>query len=74
MKNYTRIAFIDTGVYPLEPYRKVAEENAKFLAISYEELQGSPQLFKELVSGPWEKNFLIVEKGQSIQQEMFLDL
>jgi len=76
MKNYTRIAFIDTGVYPLElePYRKVAEENAKFLAISYEEVQGSPQLFKELVCGPWEKNFLIVEKGHSIQQEMFLDL
>jgi len=52
----------------------VAKENAKFLRVAYMELQGSPQLFKELICGPWEKNFLIVEKGQSIQQEMFLDL
>jgi len=76
MKNYTRIAFIDTGVYPLElePYRKIAHQNAEFLGINYEELPGSPLLFKELVCGPWGKDFLIVEKGQSIQQEMFLDL
>jgi hypothetical protein len=74
MKHYTRIALIDTGVYSIEPLRAVAKENAKFLEIAYTEIQGSPQLFKELICGPWEKNFLIVEKGQSIQQEMFLDL
>lgn len=74
MKHYTRIALIDTGVYSIEPFRAVAKENAKFLRVAYMELQGSPQLFKELICGPWEKNFLIVEKGQSIQQEMFLDL
>ena len=74
MKHYTRIALIDTGVYSIEPLREVAKENAKFLEIAYTEIQGSPQLFKELICGPWRKNFLIVEKGQSIQQEMFLDL
>ena len=74
MKHYTRIALIDTGVYSIEPLRAVAKENAKFLEIAYTEIQGSPQLFKELICGPWRKNFLIVEKGQSIQQEMFLDL
>jgi len=74
MKHYTRIALIDTGVYPVEPYRKVARQNAEFLGISYQELQGSPILFKALVNGPWEKDFLIVERGHSIQQEMFLDL
>ncbi|MEW6374693.1 MAG: DUF1638 domain-containing protein [Thermodesulfobacteriota bacterium] len=74
MKHYKRIAFIDTGVYPAEPYRKIARQNAEFLGINYEEPAGSPLLFKELVCGPWGKNFLILEKGQSIQQEMFLDL
>lgn len=74
MKHYTRIALIDTGVYSIEPFRAVARENAKFLGITYMELQGSPQLFKELICGPWEKNFLIIEKGRPIQQEMFLDL
>jgi hypothetical protein len=74
MKHYTRIALIDTCVYPIELYREGAKENAKFLGVAYEELRGSPQLFRELICGPWEKNFLIVEKGHSVQQEMFLDL
>jgi len=74
MKHYTRIALIDTGVYHIEPFRAVAKENAKFLRVAYKELRGSPQLFRELICGPREKNFLIVEKGHSVQQEMFLDL
>jgi len=74
MKHYTRIALIDTGVYSIEPFRTVAKENAEFLGVTYMELQGSSQLFKELICGPWKKNFLIIEKGQSIQQDMFLDL
>jgi hypothetical protein len=74
MKNYTRIVFIDTGVYNSEPYRKIARQNADFLGISYEGLKGSPKLFKDLVGGPWEKDFLVLAKGQSVEQEMFLDL
>jgi len=74
MKHYTRIALIDTGINSIEPFRNVARENAKFLGITYMELQGSPRLFKELIHGPREKDFLYLDKGQSIQQEMFLDL
>lgn len=74
MKHYTRIALIDTGVYPIESYRNIGQQNAEFLGIGYEELHGSPQLFHELVCGPWEKDFLIIGKGTPIQQEMFLDL
>ena len=53
---------------------KIARQNADFLGISYEGLKGSPKLFKDLVSGPWEKDFLVLAKGQSVEQEMFLDL
>lgn len=74
MKHYTRIAFIDTGVYPSEPYKKIARENAKFLGVTYEELRGSPELFKRMLQGPWDNDFLIVERNQSIKQEFFLDL
>ena len=74
MKHYTRIALIDTGVYPIESYRNIGQQNAEFLGIGYEELDGSPQLFHELVCGPWEKDVLIIGKGTPIQQEMFLDL
>jgi hypothetical protein len=74
MKNYTRIALIDTKAYHLEPYRRIARQNAEFLGISYQELKGLPTFLKTLVVGPWKKDFLIVKKGQTIQQEMFLDL
>ena len=74
MKHYTRIVFVDTGVYPPPSYREIARRNAEFLGISYEELQGIPILFKKLLHGPWDQDFIIIEAGQSIRQEMFLDL
>jgi hypothetical protein len=74
MKNYTRILLINTAVYDIEPYRKIARQNAAFLGVSYEEIQGSSALFRSLVMGPRERDFLIMERGQVIQQEVFLDL
>lgn len=74
MKNYTRIAFINTGVYEIDSYRKIARQNAEFLNLSFQELEGCPTFFRELVCGPWGKNFLIIEKGETVKQEMFLDL
>ncbi len=72
MKHYTRILLIDTGISPMSPYREIARQNAEFLKISFQELQGAPSLFQRLVTGSWGKEFLIVDKGQSIEQEMFL--
>jgi len=74
MKNYTRILLINTGVSHMEPYRNVARRNAEFLNVSFEELEGQSDLFRRLVCGPWDENFLVVERGGSISQEMFLDL
>jgi hypothetical protein len=74
MKNYTRIVFINTGIYPDELYRRIARQNAEFLKVTFQELKGSPNFFRRLVCGPWGRNFLMVEKGDLIQQEMFLDL
>lgn len=74
MKHYTRIVFIDTGVYPPDPYRAVARQNAEFLGVSFEELKGSADLFRRLVQGPWQKDFLRISPLQRIEQEMFFDL
>ncbi len=74
MKHYTRIVFIDTGVYALESYRNEARRNAQFLGVTFEEVKGSPDMFRKLVCGPWEKDFLILDQNQPIEQEMFFDL
>jgi len=74
MKHYTRIVFIKSRGYSIDGYRKIAKENADFLGISYRELDGSSRLFRDLVRGPRDGNFLILKEGDSIHQEMFLDL
>jgi hypothetical protein len=81
MKNDRRLLILACSVLERELHRfQNGQIEFKFLDHGLHrtpenmELQGSPQLFKELVCGPWKKNFLIVEKGQSVQQEMFLDL
>lgn len=75
MKHYHRIALIDTGAYhEWESYRRIARANARLLGISYEELKGSSTLFKDLVRGPWGDSFLVLTRGHSVDQGMFLDL
>jgi len=73
MKHYTRIALIDTGATDPSPFRNYARLNADLLGLQYEELKGSLHLFRRLLLGPWDKDFLVLEKGQSFIQEMFLD-
>lgn len=73
LKNYTRIAFINTGGGPsMEQYRETARKNAEFLGIAYEELEGSPTLFRELIRGPWDEDFIILEDAEPVKQESFL--
>jgi len=74
MKHYTRILLIDTGISPLSGYREIARKNAEFLSISFQELRGTPDLFQRLVTGCWGKDFLIVDRGSCVNQEMFLEL
>ncbi len=74
MKHYTRILLIDTGISPMSPYREIARRNAEFLKISFQERRGVSDLFQRLVTGSWGKDFLIVDKENCIQQEMFWGL
>jgi hypothetical protein len=74
MKHYTRIVLIDTGAFPIDAYREIGKRNASFLGLSYEEMKGASTLFEKLVRGPWNGEFLVVNQGESVQQELFLDL
>ena len=74
LKHYTRVALINAGGNAIEHYREIARQNAEFLGIAYQEIPGSPLLFKELVCGPWEEEFIVLERGRPVRQGMFLDL
>jgi hypothetical protein len=71
LKNYTRLAFINTGDYDLERYRDYARRNSEKFGLRYEEIDGSPALVKKMIAGPWDDEFVVVPPGETITYEMF---
>ena len=72
LKNYRRLAFINTGQYEIERYRDYARKTADQFNLRFEEIDGSPELVRKMVFGPWGDEFLVVEPGQTIQYTDFV--
>jgi hypothetical protein len=66
LKNYTRLAFIDTGHYEQERYREYARRTAERFGLRYEEIPGSRALVKKMLYGPWDDDFVIAHPGETI--------
>ena len=66
LKNYTRLAYIDTGQRDQERYRDYARMVADAFQLRYEEVQGSSRLIEKLLQGPWDDEFVVAEPGQTI--------
>lgn len=66
-KEYSNAAYTDLGFGMNEHYKEYTKQCAEWLGWQYDELQGDPQLIKNLVNGNWSnEDFLIVEPGQKI--------
>jgi hypothetical protein len=72
LKHYTRIALIDTGQYALERYRKYSRKVADLYELQFEEIPGSLALLGKMAAGAWGDDFVVVEAGRALAQEMFL--
>jgi hypothetical protein len=66
LKNYTRLALINTGQYELERYRDYCRRTAERFGLRYEEIPGSDALVKRMVHGPWDGDFVIARPGETI--------
>jgi hypothetical protein len=66
LKNYTRLAFIDTGQHQQERYREYARGAAKALGLRYEEIPGSDALVIKMLNGPWDGDFVVARPGETI--------
>ena len=73
LKNYTRIALVESELGLAESHRAHARENARFLNLRYEEIRGSLDYFRKMIRGPWDGDFLILKPGEEATQEMFLE-
>lgn len=66
LKNYTRLALINTGQYELERYRTYAHYTAERWGLRYEEIPGSDTLIVRMLHGPWDGDFVVVRPGETI--------
>jgi hypothetical protein len=66
LKNYTRLALINTGQYELERYRDYSRRTAERFGLRYEEIPGSNTLIKKMLHGPWDDEFVVTRPGETI--------
>ena len=72
LKNYRRLAFINTGQYEIERFRDYARETAQAFNLNFEEIDGSPALIQKMVHGPWDCEFLVVSPGETVKYTDFV--
>jgi hypothetical protein len=71
LKNYRRLAFINTGQYDIERYQTYTKETAERFKLRFEEIDGSPALVKKMVFGPWDEEFVVVSPGETVSYQDF---
>ena len=68
VKDYTRMAYIDTQVGDFAEYKQETAAEAARRGWEYEEIQGSTVLLMRLLDGPWDSDdFLIIPPGQTLR-------
>ena len=67
LKNYTRLAYIDTGQDDQERYRDHARRTAEKYKLRFEEIPGSNVLIKRLIQGPWKDDFIVKAPGETVK-------
>ena len=72
LRNYTRLALINTGHYHLERYRDYARRVAGRFALRYEEIDGSSELLTKMLAGDWKEEFIVIEPGKVLELAHFL--
>lgn len=71
LKNYKRLAFINTGNYDITKWKEIAKKEAEKYGLRFEEIKGSNNLLSKIINGNWDKQFLIVKSGVKVTPEMF---
>jgi hypothetical protein len=71
IRNYTRLALIDTGHDGMDHYRDYSREMAERWNLRFEEIPGSDALVRRMLFGPWDEDFVVVPPGESIRYEHF---
>jgi hypothetical protein len=71
IRNYTRLALIDTGQRDMERYRAQVQDMAGRWGLRFEEIPGSDALVRKMLFGPWDEEFVVVPPGETVRYEHF---
>ncbi len=66
LKHYERFLLINTGAYDLTPYLEQVKELASLLGLECQVLGGSLRLFRKLLTGPWDEEFIVTPPGEKV--------
>ncbi len=66
LKNYTRLAFIDSQPGDGDSYREYSRSMAGRFGLRYAELPGSARLIRKMLNGPVDHEFVVARPGQTI--------
>jgi hypothetical protein len=72
LRNYTRLALINTGVADIDRYREIARTAAERFGLRFEEIPGAPSLVEKLLFGPWDQECVVVPPGGHVVLEDFM--
>ena len=73
-ESYRYVDIIDTGQYDCHcaDYISKAKEAAELIHSQVQYIEGSNRLLEKLVSGKWDQQFIVAEKGRVLQKEDFI--
>jgi hypothetical protein len=74
LENYTRVALIDTGSYPVEKYEPYVQTVAEFFELELHHVAGSLRLVEKLLNGPYDEEFFVIEPGGEVVERLFWNL
>jgi Protein of unknown function (DUF1638). len=69
--HYNRLVFIDTGVGDHESLLEHSKRVAEFMGASFEERKSSCPLLERLVTGDWDRDFVVIPPKMMVSQESF---
>lgn len=66
IKNYTRIAYIETNETSQQEYLDYSREVARKLDLKFEVIAGSRTILEKMLAGEWDEDFLVIEPGNTL--------
>lgn len=70
LKEYSWATYIDWGLAGSQQQQQYTRDCAAYLKWQYDCIEGSPSLMQKMVDGVWDDDFLIINPGQTLAEDL----